>query len=165
MSTIIPISRPESIADLRSAIKQSSDEAQKTRIRAIIKIKSGVTRTEVAQEYVVERGTIIDWITAYNTGGPDALLFSKGGRPEGNPVWNTSIFDALIEEIEKQEHYWSVPLMVKWIKKNHHKDIPENTLWYHVTGLKYSYKSARPHPHLGNKAQQEVFKKGASVKN
>lgn len=161
MATTIPLSRTDSLQDLRLAIKQSSNEAQKTRIRAIIKIKEGLTRTAVAEEFVVERGSIIDWINAYNAGGTKALVFSKGGRPEGNPKWDTKIFDALIEHIEKTKQYWSIPRMVKWIKEQKSLEIPEITVWYHVTNLNYSYKSARPHPQLGNKEQQELFKKGA----
>ena len=49
----------------------------------------------------------------------------------------------------------------------HHfkKDIPEQTIWYHLDTHKYSYKSARPHPYKGNKEQQESFKKRALQKS
>lgn len=57
----------------------------------------------------------------------DALAMSKGGRPEGNPRWDISIFEKLIKEINKGG-YWSIPLMQEWIKTNHKKEIPEQTV-------------------------------------
>ncbi len=38
--------------------------------------------------------------------------------------------------------------------------IPETTVWYNMTNVcNMSYKSARPHPYLGDKEKQEEFKK------
>ena len=150
----------DSIADLRQTLKKSDDEKQKTRIRAIISIKEGTTHTETARRFVVHRDTVTNWIRAYNKGGAAALSMSVGGRHEGNPTWDPAIFAALVKEIDNGG-YWSVPLMVAWIKTHEKKDIPENTVWYHVRGLNYSYKSARPHPAQGNREKQEAFKKGA----
>ena len=158
----ITLLRRDSIANLRRAIRESDDEEQKTRLRAIISIKEGSTRTEAARAFVVSRTSVISWIAAYNEGGVAALKMSKGGRPEGNPVWDTAIFDALAKEIDKGGRYWSAPLMQEWIREHYEKDIPGNTVWYHVKGLSYSYKSARPHPHKGNAEAQQAFKKGAS---
>jgi transposase len=154
--------RQDSIADLRRAIRESDDEKQKTRLRAIISIKEGSTRTETARTFVVSRTSVISWIAAYNEGGVAALKMSKGGRPEGNPVWDTAIFDDLAKEIDKGGRYWSAPLMQEWINQHYEKNVPETTVWYHIKGLSYSYKSARPHPHQGNTEAQEAFKKGAS---
>ncbi|MBU0723065.1 winged helix-turn-helix domain-containing protein [Patescibacteria group bacterium] len=115
----------------------------------------------MAQDFVVTRKTVLYWVTTYNKGGVDALKMSKGGRPEGNPVWDTKIFNKLIKEIDKGGTYWSIPLMKEWIAKKHKKDIPINTIWYHVKQFNYSYKSARSHPYKGNKEKQEIFKKRA----
>jgi transposase len=158
----IPLRRRDSVQTLRQALAQSDDAEQKTRIRAIINIQEGVKRTRVAEHFVISRTTLLSWVVAYNKGGIVALKMSKGGRPEGNPKWNTKMFGALAKEIDKGGRYWSVPLMQQWIKKKYKKHIPETTVWYHVTSLDYSYKSARPHPYQGDTAQQEVFKKGAS---
>lgn len=160
MAKALSLSTRDSVAQLRSAVLSSSDEAQKTRIRAIIRLREKATRTVVARDFVVDRDTVTNWIAAYNSGGIPALAMSKGGRPEGNPTWDTAIFDALIKEIDKGGRYWSVPLMQEWITEKYEKEIPENTVWYHVTGLDYTYKSARPHPMKGDTAKQEAFKKG-----
>lgn len=154
----------DSVEALRLAVKRSRDEAQKTRIRAIISIKEGVSQTDAARRFAVCHNTVRNWIAAYEKGGVTALAMSKGGRPEGNPHWDASIFEELAKEIDKGG-YWSVPKMQEWIKEHHKKNIPEQTVWYRMDQLDYSYKSARPHPMQGNKERQETFKKGASYRS
>jgi transposase len=113
---------------------------------------------------VISPTTLISWIVAYNNGGTDALKMSKGGRPEGNPKWNTSIFTDLAHKIDKGG-YWSIPRMMEWIKTHTHKDIPEQTVWYRMDKLGYSYKGARPHPIKGDRERQDTFKKGVSPRS
>ena len=152
----------DSVSALKRALKESPDADQRTRIRTIISIKEGTTKTATAKRFVVSRTSVVSWVAAYNKGGVAALVMSKGGRPEGNPLWETSIFDDLAKEIDKGG-YWSIPRMMAWIKTHHKKEVPEQTVWYRMNKLNYSYKSARPHPVLGNKERQEAFKKGASI--
>lgn len=159
MAHILTIRERDSIADLRGAIKESNNEAQKTRIRAIVALKEGKTRTAVAQSLVVSRTSVVSWITLYNKGGTAALKLGVGGRPEGNPVWDASPFEDLAKEIDKGG-YWSVPKMQEWLIRHKKVDIPEQTVWYRMEQLGYSYKSARPHPMQGNKEAQDAFKKG-----
>lgn len=162
MTHIITLSARDTIAELKQAIRHSNDEAQKTRIRAIISIKEGRTRTKTAQIFNVTRTTLRGWVTVYNEKGIDALKMSKGGRPKGNHRWDASIFDTLIAEVKKGEHCWSVPLMQEWITERHRKDIPESTVWYHLKVRNFSYKSARPHPYKGDVKAQKAFKKRGS---
>lgn len=162
MAYALRIHLHESIDDLRRAVKTSDDEAQKTRIRAIIELREGATRREAAKRTVVDTDTITNWIKAYNRGGVAALKMSRGGRAEGNPKWDPTIFETLAREIDKGERYWSVPRMVAWIREGYGQAVPESTVWYHVRHLDYSYKSARPHPAKGDPAQQQAFKKGGS---
>ena len=159
MTHLLPIKGNESIAELRQAIQRSNDEAQKTRIRAIIGLKEGKTRTAVAKSLVVSRTSVISWIARYNHGGVAALKLGVGGRPAGNPVWEASSFEDLAKEIDKGG-YWSVPRMQEWLSHHKRVDIPQQTVWYRMGQLGYSYKSARPHPTQGNKETQEAFKKG-----
>jgi transposase len=156
----IALTRHESVKKLRQKLAQADDAEQKTRIRAIINIKGGDGRLNIAERFVISPTTLIHWVRMYNAGGTKALHFSKGGRLEGNPMWDTSIFDTLAEEIDKGGRYWSVPLMQEWIKEHHKEEVPQGTIWYHVRDLKYSYKSARPHPYQGDKKAQKSFKKG-----
>jgi transposase len=164
MAKRLTLKERDTLSSLLDTLKKSRDAGQKTRIRGIISTKKGKTRKEIAEELSVSYDSVGDWVKKYNEGGMDALKTNKGGRPEGNPKGDTSIFDDLVKEIEKEKRYWSVPIMQRWIKKRHKADIPGNTVWYHVTDLKYSYKSARPHPYKGDKEKQESFKKGALLK-
>lgn len=162
MASRIKISHSDPVEELRQAVRNSKDEEQKNRIRAIIDLKEGMSGADVAKRFVVHRETIRNWILAFNEGGTDALKMSKGGRPEGRPVWDPGIFEALTKEIDKGGKYWSLPLMCEWIKKRFNKSISDSTVWYHVTHANYSFKSARPHPYQGNAEKQEAFKKGGS---
>lgn len=161
MPIALSLTPRDSVQTLRRAVVASADEAQKTRLRGIIRIKEGASRAMVARDFVVDSDTVTNWIKEYNASGIVALAMSKGGRPLGNPKWDTAIFDALTREIDKGGRYWSVPLMQEWIKETYKKEIPENTVWYHVRDLNYSFKSARPHPSQGNTEAQDAFKKGA----
>lgn len=157
--TTIKLKVRDSVSDLKRALKESADADQKNRIKAIINIKEGSTKTATAERFVVSRTSVISWVVAYNEGGVEALKMSKGGRLEGNPKWDGSIFDDLTKEIDKGG-YWSIPRMQEWLIENKKKDIPEQTVWYRMNQLDYSYKGARPHPTQGNKEKQESFKKG-----
>lgn len=162
MSNNISLQNHNTIGELERFLKKkNADEQQKTRIRAIIGIKQGSLKQEVAKQLVVHVDTLTDWVKRYNKNGIVGLKTNKGGRREGNPKWDTEIFTKLIQEIDKQEKYWSISIMMDWIASHYKKDIPSQTIWYHLDTLKYSYKSSRPHPYLGNKEKQESFKKRA----
>lgn len=151
----------DTVAKLKQAIKSSKNEAQKTRIRAIIKLKQGTIKDEVADDFVVSKKTILYWMHCYNKNGVAGLKMNKGGRPKGNHKWNQSIFNELVKEIDKGGKCWSIPMMQDWIEENHKEKVPEQTVWYHIDKLGYSYKSSRPHPYKGDREKQQVFKKRA----
>ena len=163
MATIHVESRV-TIQALKEALRFSSDAAQKTRIRAIIKLCEGKTKTAVAEELTIGRTVLIEWVKLYNAGGISALALSKGGRKEGNPKWDAAIFISLAKEIDKGG-YWSIPKMQDWLKQKMQSEIPEQTVWYRMDQLGYSYKGARPHPVLGDIERQETFKKWASPRS
>lgn len=147
---------------LKKFCKDSKDEAQKTRLRAIINIKKGKSRSEVIELFDINRDTVTNWVNTYNEKGVEGLKTNLGGRKEGNPKWDKDIFEKLGKEIDAKKGYWSVPKMQRWILKEKKENIPEQTVWYHMHELEsYTYKSARPHPILGNKEEQASFKKRA----
>lgn len=154
----------DSIIHLEAAMKHTRDSAEKARIKAIILRKRGKTPQEIAESLVVTDRSVTTWINRYNKGGLPALVSNKGGRPEGNPRWDSELFDDLAKAIDKGG-YWSIPRMQEWLKKHKDKDIPEQTVWYRMDQLNYSYKGARPHPVQGNKEKQDVFKKTASPRS
>lgn len=123
---------------LTVALKHSKDEAYRVRIRCIRKVKSGKSRSMIAEELSVSIRAISEWVRKYNRGGLAGLVTKKSGRPEGNPKWDTAIFDALAEEIDTKKGYWSIPKMQEWIATHHKKEIPEQTVWYRMDKLNYS---------------------------
>jgi transposase len=147
-------------AELRKKIRHARDEAFKNRVKAIILALRGKKRYEIGHQLAVDKKSVTTWVHRYNEKGISGLISNKGGRPEGNPKWDTAIFTELSHEVDKGG-YWSIPRMQAWIKEHHQQDIPEQTVWYRMDQLKYSYKSARPSPAQGNKDQQDAFKKGA----
>lgn len=162
MATSLSVVAHDSTQELRAFLARTRDEGCRKRIRAIIRIKEGELHGAVARALGASRTSVCSWITKYNAGGATALATNKGGRPEGNPLWDTSrCFDNLAKEIDKGG-YWSIPRMQRWISEHYRKDIPEQTVWYRMDQLGYSYKGARPHPVQGDIKRQEAFKKGAS---
>lgn len=164
MATALSVVAHDSVKELRVLLARSRDEGYRKRIRAIIRIKEGVLHGAVAQDLGASRTSVCAWITSYNEGGAPALTTNKGGRPEGNPKWESSIFDDLAKEIDKGG-YWSIPRMQEWLAKHKKLDVPEQTVWYRMDQLKYSYKSSRPSPIGGSPEKREAFKKGASLRS
>lgn len=161
----IKIGRPfaivphDKVAELKQKIKQSKDDAYRVRLRVIIKAIEGKSRGTIADELAVSIRGISKWVKKYNALGIAGLITKPSGRPEGNPKWDTMLFNDLAKEIDKGG-YWSIPRMQEWFKKQYDKIIPEQTVWYRMDQLNYSYKGARLHPMQGNKEKQESFKKG-----
>jgi transposase len=151
-------------SELRVKLAHAHDEAFKTRLKAVLLALSGKKRFEIVERLTVDASSVTLWLHRYNEKGTVALATNKGGRPEGNPKWDQSLFDELARAIDKGG-YWSIPRMQEWLKKNKKKEIPEQTVWYRMDQLKFSYKSARPTPIGGSKEKREDFKKGASSRS
>lgn len=147
-------------AQLRKKLASAHDEAFKTRLKAVLLALAGKKRFEIVERLTVDASSVTLWLQRYNEQGSAALASNKGGRPEGNPKWNKEIFEDLAKEIDKGG-YWSIPRMQEWLKREKNQEIPEQTVWYRMDQLKYSYKSARPSPVRGDKEKQDTFKKGA----
>lgn len=157
----ITVKEHDTVETLRHKLRKASDEAYKTRLKAILLAKKGKKRFEIVEQLTVDPKSVTTWLARYNIGGTALLVSNKGGRPEGNPKWDAALFEALTKEIEKGG-YWSIPRMQEWLTKHHAVNIPEQTVWYRMDQLNYSYKSARPHPVQGSREKQDMFKKRAS---
>ncbi len=162
--TYITVADRDTVEALRTEMRTVSDEAYKTRLKAILLAKQGKKRCEIVAQLTVNPGSVTRWLKRYNEKGTAGLVSNKGGRPNGNPKWDALIFDDLAAEIDKGG-YWSIPRMQEWLTKYKEVNIPEQTVWYRMDKLNYSYKSARPHPVQGNKDKQETFKKGVSFRS
>ena len=164
MAHFTPVEPHHTIAELRAVMKTSRDEGQKTRIRAIVAAKAGASRNDIVALLSVSDHSVTNWVNAYNEGGIEMLKTNVGGRPKGSTVWEEDIFVELAKAIDTGG-YWSIPRMQNWISERYNKAIPEQTVWYRMDRLGYSYKSARPHPVQGNKDTQTSFKKGVSPRS
>lgn len=161
MKNHIPLRDRDTAAQLRAAMKQARDPVFSTRLKAIVLRKEGKDPQEIAASLLVTDRAVRGWVLAYNAGGIAGLKPKPPGRPEGNPKWEAKPFEALAKEIDKGG-YWSLPRMQAWLAEKEKLDIPQQTVWYRMGQLQYSYKSARPHPAQGNRERQEAFKRGAS---
>lgn len=153
-----------SIEVLSKALKTARGDTLRTRLKAIILRVHNHTPQEIAERLLVNDRSVRDWITIYNERGIEGLSPKPSGRANGNPKWDHGLFQSLALEIDKGG-YWSIPKMQAWIKKHYQKDIPEQTVWYRMDQLNYSYKGARPSPIQGDTKRQEAFKKGASLRS
>jgi transposase len=151
----------DSVVNLEAAVKKAHDPAQKVRFKAMVLRKRGQTPQEIAERLLVTDRSVTGWIVRYNRAGLAGLMTKPSGRPEGNPKWEANYFEKLAEKIN-QGGYWSIPRMQEWLTEKFKVSIPEQTVWYRMDQLHYSYKSSRPHPVQGNKEKQAGFKKGAS---
>ena len=164
MAHLTIVERHDTVVALQKKLRKASDEAYKTRLKAILLAKKGKKRYEIVEQLAVDAKSVTTWLARYNERGTTALISNKGGRPEGNPKWEASVFTDLAAAIDKGG-YWSIPRMQEWIHTHYKKDIPEQTVWYRMDQLRYSYKGARPHPMQGSKERREAFKKGGSSRS
>lgn len=164
MKNHIPLRDRDTMAQLRSALKQARDPVLAMRLKAIILRKRGQNPQEVARSLLVSDRAVRNWVLAYNAGGVLGLKPKPPGRPEGNPKWDSSVFNDLAREIDKGG-YWSIPKMQEWLAVEKRVNIPEQTVWYRMDQLHYSYKSARPRPMSGSQERQEAFKKGGLLRS
>ena len=161
MAQSIAVAERDSIDELRTVLQKSRDEGQKTRIRAVIAAKVGGSRSHIAALFSICERSVTNWIKAYNESGTEALRTKVGGRPKGSARWSDDIFQRLVAAIDQEGGYWSIPRMQGWLKEHAEHIVPLVTIWYRVSALGYSYKSARPVPEKGNEEMQAHFKKTA----
>lgn len=159
MQQHIPLKPHASVETLSKALKTARGDIQRTRLKAIILRVRNYTPQEIAERLLVNDRSVRTWITLYNERGINGLSPKPSGRANGNPKWDGVLFTELAKEIDKGG-YWSIPRMQEWLKQKYKKDIPEQTVWYRMNQLHYSYKGARPHPVQGDRERQETFKKG-----
>ena len=105
MAHFTPVEPHHTIAELRTAMKTSRDEGQKTRIRAIVAAKAGASRNDIVALLSVSDHSVTNWVNAYNEGGIEMLKTNVGGRPKGSTVWEEDIFVDLAIAIDTGG-YW-----------------------------------------------------------
>jgi len=146
--------------ELEHELKYTKDGRYRLRIQAILLAQKGLKSHEIAEQLQIGKDTFFNWKRWYNERGLIGIKeVSKGGRPEGNPIWDNAIFKTLYEKLDSMEEYWSIPKMQEWIIENHKVKIPESTIGHRLKINGYSFKSSRPNPYKGDKEKQYAFKK------
>ena len=107
---------------------------------------------------MISRPALFKWVKWYNEKGLEGILkVSLGGRPEGNPKWDDSIFTALCAKLDLMEEFFSIPKMQAWIEDTYGVSIPERTIHYRLRVNGYTFKSSRPNPYKGDPDLQAAF--------
>lgn len=80
---------PES---LEQEAKRTEDGRYRLRLTVIAQIlrNPSIGSKTLHQRYLVSKESITNWLKRYNTGGMEGLRHTNlGGRPEGNPIWDS----------------------------------------------------------------------------
>ena len=141
MRTPTPLCEHDSLEDIHAASTQTRDPILRVRQKAILLRRRGKSPREIAESLLVTNRAVRTWVLLYNTGGMPGLVPEPPGRIEGNPKWDAAVFEALAREIDNGG-YWSIPRMQEWLMTHKKIAIPEQTVWYRMDQLGYSYKSS-----------------------
>lgn len=146
--------------DLEREISKTRDGRYRLRLQAIVLVMRGLNSQQILSQLMICRNTLFRWIKWYNEKGLEGIrVVALGGRPEGNPLWDDTIFDALFKKLDLMEEFFSVPKMQSWIEEVYGVIIPENTIHNRLRVGGYTFKSSRPNPYKGDPLLQAAFKK------
>ena len=163
MAKSITINKQHTKEELEKELKRTKDGRYRLRLQAILLVYEKLSGVEIMKQLMIQRLTLFNWVKWYNERGLEGIKnVSSGGRPEGNPKWDDSVFEALFAKLDMMEEFWSVPKMAVWIEENYSVSIPENTIHNRLKAGGYSFKSSRPNPYKGDPNLQAAFKKTES---
>ena len=148
--------------ELLQEIRKSNNGRYQHRLRAILLVKRGLTATAIQAELLISSATYCKWLKNYNEHGKDILKQHNSGRKNGNPKYDSKIFEELFKQLDLMQEYWSVIKMQKFVKELHDIEVPNETMRMRVKRAGYSYKSNRPSPYKGDEKLQKILKKTVS---
>ena len=160
MAKAITIIKHDTEEELRKEISTTKDGRYRLRVQTVLLVMQGLHSEQIMQQLLISRNSIFRWVQWYNEDGLEGLKnVSVGGRAEGNPKWDDTIFIALFEKLDTMEEFWSVPKMQSWIEEQYNLKIPVNTIHNRLRVNGYTFKSSRPNPYKGDPDLQAAFKK------
>lgn len=163
MAKAITIKEHNTLEEIEREIKTTRDGRYRLRLQAIHLVMQRMHSAEIQSQLMISRPALFKWVKWYNEKGLDGILkVSLGGRPEGNPKWDDSIFTALCAKLDLMEEFFSIPKMKAWIEDTYKVSIPERTIHYRLRANGYTFKSSRPNPYKGDPDLQAAFKKTES---
>lgn len=163
MAKLITIVRQHTEKELEHELKVTKDGRYRLRLHVILLVMQKCTSDQIRSKLLVSKPALFKWVRWYNEKGLEGIReVSKGGRKEGNPIWDDSIFQALFKKLDAMEEFWSSPKMSIWIEETYKVKIPERTIRSRLKSNNYSFKSSRPNPYKGDPNLQAAFKKTVS---
>lgn len=160
MAKAITIIKQHTKEELEKELKTTRDGRYRLRLQTLLLVHDKLSGAVIAKQLMIQRETLFKWVKWYNEKGLEGIRnVSSGGRPEGNPKWDDSIFEALFAKLDLMEEYFSVPKMQSWIEDTYEIVIPENTIHNRLKAGGYTFKSSRPNPYKGDPNLQAAFKK------
>lgn len=160
MAKIITIKKYNTLEELEHEIKITRDGRYRLRLQVVYLVMQKMHSQEIQSQLMISKPSIFKWVKLYNDKGLEGIKeISQGGRPEGNPKWDDSIFTALFAKLDLMEEFFSIPKMQTWIHEIYGVSIPERTIHHRLSVNNYTFKSSRPNPYKGDPALQAAFKK------
>ena len=143
MSRVATIRKDIPVETVRRTIKNTTDGTFRLRLMIVEKLLSepDLSLQSVAQALIVNRETVTKCLQLFNQGGLDLLRPKKAGRKEGNPKYDSRIFAALVQALERSNQAWSVYQMQDYIRKQYGVMVPESTIYYRIAKLGYARRS------------------------
>lgn len=137
----------ESLETLELLLSRTKDAKRKRRVHLLVLLRSGQVRSReaAAQHLGVHRNSIGEWMSAYESGGLDALLeIGKPGAKPGQKVLAPAVLNALRERLAA-EGFDSYKQVGRWLASEFGLEIPYTTVYglvrFHLTS---KLKRARP---------------------
>jgi len=158
----IELKNHDTESELLKEIRSTNNGRYQHRLRTILLAKRGISSKDIREELLISSATYCKWLKNYNEHGKDILKEHNSGRKDGNPKYDSKIFEELFEQLDLMQEYWSVVKMQKFIYDKHNIIIPNETMRMRVKRAGYSYKSNRPSPYKGDEELQKNLKKMVS---
>lgn len=112
MAKAITIIKQHTKEELEKELKTTRDGRYRLRLQTLLLVHDKLSGAVIAKQLMIQRETVFKWVKWYNEKGLEGIKnVSSGGRPEGNPKWDDSIFEALFAKLDLMEEYFSVPKM------------------------------------------------------
>ena len=124
-----------SATDLRAALSEIDGSRASTRLIAAIAHQHGVTQTEIAEWFDVERKTVYNWLRRLGERPDDLLVAARDDPRSGRPRKLTAEQrSALAETLRKppaaagyDARTWDAPLLMRHVREAHGVDYSRAT--------------------------------------
>ncbi len=133
------------VEQLQAALDAVEGKKPTQRLLAAIAYKNGVTQTELAEWYGVERRTIYSWLTRLDAASLEQAVYDshRSGRPRKLSGEQQEILERTVREpptdVGYEELAWTPALLQNWIQETYDVEysIPSCRRFLKESGLRY----------------------------